>query len=147
MRDVTFRVRPASELQTLANSNRSASPSVSRARNLSSDCFVISLVYGRSQREEEGGAYAHFSLGPHPATVAMDDALHRRQPYSRPLEFARTMQALEGAKELPGVGHIEPDAVVSREVRRGAVGFRNAELDPGPRSCLNAPNKTRWRVR
>jgi hypothetical protein len=45
MRDVNFGVRPASELQTLANSNRPASPSVSRARNLSSRCFVISFVY------------------------------------------------------------------------------------------------------
>src|ERR1022692_3232738 len=39
------------------------------------------------------------------------------------------MKALERSKEIPGVRHVEPGAVVAHEENRFAVAFQRAELD------------------
>src|SRR3712207_4055442 len=55
---------------------------------------------GTLKGEEEGCTLPDLALGPHPATVPMDDALHGGQSYPRTLEFAGAVQALEGSEEL-----------------------------------------------
>jgi hypothetical protein len=53
--------------------------------------------------------------------MAVDDAPHGGQADAPSFELARRMQALEGAKQLVGVGHVEPGTVVANKVRRFAV--------------------------
>src|SRR4051812_48621362 len=60
----------------------------------------------------------------------MDDALHRRQTYSRSGELAAVVQPLKGAEQLAGVSHVEARAVVPHVVYLRAVSLVAGELYP-----------------
>jgi hypothetical protein len=79
---------------------------------------LIETRRGALKGKEEGGTLPDLALGPHPATVPVDDALHRGQSYPRTLEFTSAVQALEGSEEFVSIGHVEPYAVVPYVVRR-----------------------------
>ena len=102
---------------------------------------VVHGVSGQWCREPRCGARVNRktapsptgALGPDPAAVAADDALHDRQPDAGALEVAGGVQALERLEQLVGVAHVEPGAVVAHEesaVARPAARLR-ADLDGG----------------
>ena len=60
----------------------------------------MSMVSGNLfQGEKKGGALARTTLGPYPATMALDDPLHRGQAYAVPL-CGHAGNPLEGIKQL-----------------------------------------------
>src|SRR6185295_4548468 len=71
---------------------------------------------GRGHREPERRAAIGRGFGPDFPAVALEDALHDRQPDAAALEFRLAMQALERAEQLRRVLHVEADAVVAHEV-------------------------------
>src|SRR5215212_772516 len=56
------------------------------------------------------------------------DTLYCSQANTRARELVCPVQALEGAEELVGIGHVETHSVVSHEVRRCAFELCEAEL-------------------
>src|SRR5207237_10066424 len=68
------------------------------------------------QGEVEGGALVHDALGPDPASMSLDDALHQGQADPRTFKLVRAVHTIEHLEELARVRHVEPDAVVSDEV-------------------------------
>ena len=78
-----------------------------------------------------------FPFGPDFAAVAVHDALDRRQPNPRAVEFGHGVQALKGAEQFAGIGHVEPSAVIAHEVDRLAVVLADAEFNRG--IVLGAP--------
>ena len=54
------------------------------------------------------------------ATVALDDAVHRRESDAGAFEFAGLVQTLERLEQLVGVGHVEADTVVTHDEAAGA---------------------------
>src|SRR5215212_5970800 len=71
------------------------------------------------EREVEGRPFAHLALGPDPASVPVDDARHRRQPYARSLELVLPVQPLEGPEQLVRVSLVEAGPVVPHKVNGG----------------------------
>src|SRR5438445_11640128 len=67
------------------------------------------------QREIKRRAFLNFSLGPNATIVALNNALHNREPYPRTLEFP-TVQPLENAKKFFRVVHVEPGAIVPYKI-------------------------------
>ena len=61
----------------------------------------------------EGGALVQSAFGPDASTVTVEDALNDRQPDAGAGEFLFAMEALEHAKELVGVLHVESCAIVA----------------------------------
>src|ERR1700722_1115155 len=59
------------------------------------------------QRKVEGRALAFTALGPGAAVVPLDDPAHIGQADARTVEFFRAMQALEHAKKLVHILHVE----------------------------------------
>jgi hypothetical protein len=57
----------------------------------------------------------HEALGPHPASVTMQNALYCRQPDTSALECIGLMQPLKHTKQLIYVLHVKTDAVVPDE--------------------------------
>jgi len=53
---------------------------------------------GRTQGEMEGGALVRNAFGPHPAAMLAHHTLHNAQTDTGTVEFALTMQTLEGAE-------------------------------------------------
>src|SRR3712207_1299611 len=93
--------------------------SSSRLRAFCAYAFLFLFVRtGVRKREIERRSLPHRAFGPHPAAMAVDNAAYGGQADAPSFELRRRMQALEGAKQLVGVGHVEPGAVVAYEVRR-----------------------------
>ena len=69
----------------------------------------------------EGRPFIHGPLGPNTSAMSGNDALHGREADAGPLEIFGAVQALERAKELLRVAHVEAHAVVSHEEGRHAV--------------------------
>src|SRR6267378_3713079 len=82
----------------------------------------------RFEREVERGALARLGIGPDPAAVPVDDPLHRRQPDPGALILVARVQALERAKELVGVRHVEAGAIVAHVENRAPVVTEAADL-------------------
>ena len=53
-------------------------------------------------------ALPQHAVRPHPAAVAVDDPLYRREPDAGPGELALEVESLERPEEPVGVGHEEP---------------------------------------
>ena len=87
----------------------------STSSGLSSTSRIGGGAHGGAQGEEEGRALAGPAFGPDAAAVAGDHALHGGEADARALELGGVVQALEGAEELVGVGHVEARAVVADE--------------------------------
>src|SRR5712691_4345641 len=80
------------------------------------------------EREVERGALARLGIGPDAAAVPVDDALDRRQPDPGALILVARVQALESAKELVGVRHVEAGAVVAHIENRAPIVAETADL-------------------
>jgi hypothetical protein len=64
--------------------------------------------------------------------MAMDDPPDGRQPNASALELRLRVQALEGAKEPVGVGHVEASAIVSHGIGTfSARDLQGAKFDAG----------------
>ena len=83
------------------------------------------------QGEIEGGALIDLGFGPDAAAVAVQDALHQGQADAGALVIFHRMQALEDAKQLVGVLHVEADAVIADEIDGFAVLPLAADFDAG----------------
>ena len=53
--------------------------------------------------------------------MALDDALHGREPHAVPGEFGGGVQAVEGAEEAVDPGHVEAGTVVADDERAAAL--------------------------
>src|SRR5438874_1765875 len=101
---------------------------------LSSTSRIVALAIVPSlvpQSEVECRSVLQRALGPHPATMAADNALDRCQSDSRALELLRPVKPLEGAKQFVGVCHIEAGAVVPDEIDQLPFLVGDTELDRG----------------
>src|SRR5439155_22745489 len=83
---------------------------LSSTSRISTSCSFIDVA--PAQREGEGGPALDLGLGPRATAVAMDHALHDRQPHPGALVLLGAVQPLEDAEELVGVLHVESDPVV-----------------------------------
>src|SRR5437016_9525153 len=83
------------------------------------------------QREKESRALLNLRLGPDMAAMTRDDPLYRGQTDSRTSKVGFVVQSLKWRKQLVGVRHIEPGAVVP-EVEDGFVSIvLRPESNPG----------------
>ena len=87
-----------------------------------SDCDV-------GQAEEERRALVLRAVHPDLAAVALDDPPHDGQPHAGAFELIRAVQALEDAKQLVHVLHVEADAVVLDEAHQRRAIHAIADLD------------------
>src|SRR6267143_476607 len=85
-----------------------------------------------SYGEVERGPLLDRPLAPHPATVAADDAAHRRQSDSRALELAGGVETLKRPEQLVGVRHVEPGPVVPHVIHRPRLVPSDPEFDARP---------------
>src|SRR6266540_6870746 len=74
-----------------------------------SDHSVFLLFW---QSEVKRGALVGFGFGPDASPVPVEDALDQGEVHTGSFKFVVVVQALEDAKELPGVLWIEPHPVV-----------------------------------
>src|SRR5688572_1239920 len=81
----------------------------------------------------EGCADIRGGFGPDPSTMSFDDAPDVGQPDAGALELFLPVQSMEHAKQLAGVAHVEPDAVVADGKRPGIVAGLRADGDHGRR--------------
>jgi len=70
------------------------------------------------ESEVKSGSFIEFRLGPHPAAVAINDALRNCQTNTISLELVAAVETLKDAKELVGILHVEAGAVVLDEIYR-----------------------------
>src|SRR5260370_40479394 len=75
--------------------------------------FIVRLVLGRSEREEERCSLIDFRLRPNPPTVFANDALYNCQSHPRSFEIARLVQPLKNSKELAYVLHLEARPIIA----------------------------------
>ena len=60
-------------------------------------------------------AAIYHRIRPHAAAVAMDDALHNRQPDARAFKFVCAMQSLKDSEQFFRILHVKTRAVVADE--------------------------------
>lgn len=84
-------------------------------------------LYGQGKIKRS--ALIYFSLGPHFAAMAIDDALHQCEAYACAGELSVFVQPLKRAKELVGIAGIETGAVVFYHERDLISTFVGADLD------------------
>ena len=87
-------------------------------------CSVLRRLSQTGDRKIECCALIHRRFGPDMPAMLADDAVHRGQPDAGALELLGPMEALEHAKQLVGVFHVEANAVVADEDGGVAVGLR-----------------------
>src|SRR5256885_193341 len=75
--------------------------------------------------------FARPALGPAPAAMSVDDALHGGQAQAVPGKLVRAMQAMEHAEEFVLVAHVKADAVVAHEIDNAFLGLARADADEG----------------
>src|SRR6185295_8443469 len=111
-----------------ARSASSASAGLSSIKSMStfSNCSTCAPF---GQRKIECRSRVHLALGPDPAAMARDDALHDGKSHSGAGEFLLAVQALEHAEQLAVVLHVEPGAVVLDAVDALRAVFAAAHLD------------------
>jgi hypothetical protein len=87
---------------------------------------------GLSRGEAESGPFVHFGLSPNCSSMLLEDAIDSGQAYACSFEFAFVMEALENAKQLLGIFHVEAGPVVAHEMTAGwpGRGPRNG-MSPG----------------
>src|SRR5260221_4771901 len=81
--------------------------------------------------EEKGGALVELRLSPDAAAVLVNNALADGQPHASAFKVLRPVHALENAKELAGVVHIEARAIVANEYDALAVRHRLSDFNDG----------------
>jgi hypothetical protein len=69
-------------------------------------------LLSHTEGEIERSAFIQFRRYPHPASVFVKDALHRRQTDARAFKIFRTVQPLEHAEQFVGIFHVEADAII-----------------------------------
>src|SRR5262249_7912755 len=72
---------------------------------------------------------ARFSFRPHPAPVAMDDALYERQAHAGAFKFLLAMQPLKHAEQPVAVFLVKTDAIVLHVAGHFAVLAPAANFD------------------
>ena len=118
----TFLIPPLQLVQWVPSNNPNRL--FPRRRNAGSAKGSATL-YGK----EERGALVWCRFGPYLSCVSTDDALYDCQPHTRPFVLIGSVKALEDAKKLIGVPHIEPCAVVPDEVDYACSPFLAAYLN------------------
>src|SRR5439155_19198744 len=76
-------------------------------------------------------AFARLRLGPDPAAMSVDDALHGGQTQTVPDKLLRAMETMEHAEEFVLVAHVKADAVVAHEIDNAFLGLARADADKG----------------
>jgi hypothetical protein len=71
----------------------------------------------------------HLRFSPDAPTVAMDDALHNRQPHAGALILFNAVQPLKHTEQLVSVPHIKAHAVILDEIDLLAILFLAADFD------------------
>src|SRR6185437_14812662 len=82
------------------------------------------------KREAECRSFAHDAFSADAPAVAIDDSLYRCQPDPSAGELLVRMQALESAKQLVRIGHVEAGPVIADKKLSRAILANRAELDP-----------------
>jgi hypothetical protein len=81
----------------------------------------------------QGGALPDGALGPDPAAMPLNDALHRRQADAGAWVFRAPMKALKGSEQRVSMHHVEAHAIVAHEeYQRTLVLRRASKLDARP---------------
>src|SRR5437016_13683634 len=96
--------------------------------------FFLSVeldLFAGPEAEIKCRAPVQFRLHPDPATVLLNNALHRGQANARALEIFGAVKALEDAEQLIGILHAEADAIVANENGRIPVFFHLADFNDG----------------
>ena len=75
-----------------------------------------------------------------------DDPLNNRQSNPCPLEFLRTVQALEYTKQTIVISHIKPDAVIADKIDNLLVQLAPANFNFGMNSFLGKFKRIRKKV-
>jgi hypothetical protein len=97
--------------------------------------FIISSRINVGNREIKGRALVNGTLGPHAASMTMNNPLNGSQPYSRAFKRFRLVQPLKNAKQLVHVLHIETGSVVPDKYGYFLfifAGATNLDFGPGP---------------
>src|SRR5450756_1084962 len=115
---------------------RKARTVMSRSSRLSSTsrisiAFVLFMFFSFAKGEMKYRAMVHFGLGPYPAAVTADDALHDGQANPRAFKILRPVEPLEHAKQLVHILHIKPNTVVAHKINIFAVFARATNLHDG----------------
>jgi hypothetical protein len=71
------------------------------------------------------------ALGPDPASVPVNNALHRGQSDPGSWELAHIVKTLEGTEKLVGVSHVESDAIILHKVDLLSIRAAASEFDAG----------------
>src|SRR5207248_630785 len=94
-------------------------------------CYEKRWLIGN--RKIKGRAFVDLTLGPGSAAVPVDDAPHIGQADANAIEFLGPVQALEHAKQLAGILHIETGPVVlDRKLPALLRAAGAANLNAGP---------------
>src|SRR5690242_6050242 len=89
--------------------------------------FMIILLKGK----EKGCSIANRAFCPDPSIVSGDNPLDSREPNARAWIFSGGMKALESAKQLISVAHVEPGAIVANEIRCTPGFILDTDFDRG----------------
>src|SRR6266436_4393537 len=108
----------------------------SASRGLSSSSrmrrsFFMRGQFGFGQREIEGRAAIHGTLGPRPPAVPLNNPPDVGQTHAKAFKIRTGMQPLKDAEEFGRVSHVETDAVIADEDNRLLVGGGRADFNPG----------------
>lgn len=91
--------------------------------------FGPGVLRARSKSKEKSGAASEFGFGPDLAAVAMNDALHRRQPDAGALEIFLPVKALKDSEQLIGIFRIEAHSVIAHKENRRIARFLRTYLN------------------
>ena len=84
-----------------------------------------------SYREEEGSAFIDLGLGPHLASMALDDPLYNRQTDPGAFEISIRVQSLEGGEQVFSISHVESYSVIFKVIDRLLLIFQAAKFNNG----------------
>ena len=84
------------------------------------------------KRKIKSRALVHLRIGPNSPAMLLHDALNGGQPDAASFEIVLAMKALKDAKELVGILHAEPHAVVPHREDHFAVLAPSPNLDERP---------------
>lgn len=89
---------------------------------------VLRFRRARWKREIKSGSLSNHCMRPDTPAVPVNNALHGSQPDAGTFKFGARMQALERAKELVGIGHVESHSIVAHKKTRFSLVMIHAEL-------------------
>src|SRR5712692_563829 len=88
------------------------------------------------QCEKEHRPFSRLPFRPYPPAVALDDALHDRQPHAAAFDLAIRMQPLKHSEDFFGVPHVEADPMIPNPIQVVISGRTSAKLDVDGRLWL-----------